>query len=138
MPNQEAIIENIRKLESMGLHGEELIAQLDSLGIPRFQAERWIREANQAQNTPRSNQPTTTTTAPQHTLSTPTISSSTYVPPAPPAQPMATEKLWEKGILATVDARLAQMERLKKELDDVMENEFKRIVIPWKKIGSTI
>lgn len=124
MPNQEAIIENIRKLESMGLHGEELIKQMDSLGIPRFQAERWIREANRTGT----GQTTTTSTIsarpPEHVLATPTISSSTYVPPSPPRTPdapLATERLWEKGILATVDARLAQMERLKKELDDVME-----------------
>jgi hypothetical protein len=120
MPNQEAIIENIRKLESMGLHGEELIAQLNQLGIPRTQAERWIKEAHPAQNT--ATVTTNQTFRARETPNTlnPVISSTTYVPPAPQA-PMATEKLWEKGILATVDAKLSQMERMKKEIDDVLE-----------------
>lgn len=126
MPNQEAIIANIRKLESMGLHGEELITQLDQLGIPRFQAERWIREAHQT-NTMQA-QPTTTqtiTNTPPRTTpagnEAPRAPSSAYVTPNPPSSPLATEKLWEKGILSTVDAKLGQMERLKKEIDDVLE-----------------
>lgn len=120
MPNQEAIIENIRKLESMGLHGEELIAQLNQLGIPRTQAERWINEAHPAQKTATATVSQAPPARETHAAGNPIISSSTYVPPAPQA-PMATEKLWEKGILSAVDAKLAQMERLKKEIDDVLE-----------------
>ncbi len=130
MPNQEAIIANIRKLEGMGLHGEELVKQLENMGIPRTQAERWIREANQMDN---SESPSARATMPKATISTnestrantnnytQTNYSSAYVTPSPPSSPLATEKLWEKGILATVDAKLTQMERLKKELDDVIE-----------------
>lgn len=131
MPNQEAIIENIRKLEGMGLHGEELIAQLDQLGIPRTQAERWVREAHRnvthAQNTTttatNTSNPVTRTITYDNPPPTRSVSPA-YVPPAPPAQPnapLATEKLWEKGILAAVDARLTQMERIKKDVDDVIE-----------------
>ncbi|MBM3282382.1 MAG: hypothetical protein FJY86_03530 [Candidatus Diapherotrites archaeon] len=136
MPNQEAIIANIRKLEGMGLHGEELIKQLESMGIPRTQAERWIREANQTSgeidlstmnNRPtRQTNSTRTITIPipanenKITNENPRVSSA-YVSPNPPSSPLATEKLWEKGILSTVDAKLGQMERLKKELDDVIE-----------------
>lgn len=137
MPNQQAIIENIRKLESMGLHGEELIAQLSNLGIPRPQAERWIREAHGGREVTPAPSPSPSTNgffaeknmgsptkanpnqapAPAHayasTLAPPGIESST--------QTIAAEKLWEKGILTIVDTKLAQMERLKKEIDDVIE-----------------
>ncbi len=136
MPNQEAIIANIKKLEGMGLHGEELLQQLQTIGIPRVQAERWIREAHGSANeapAARNNAPTFfegKKTPPMNELEEkPSIPSAmenplhvtrtftTYAPPAPPA----AEKLWEKAILTTIDSKLSQMERLKKEIDDVIE-----------------
>ena len=40
----------------------------------------------------------------------------TAAPPSP-----SIEKLWEKGILATVDANLSQMQKLRSEIDNVIE-----------------
>ncbi len=135
MPNHEAIIENIRKLEGMGLHGDELLAQLEAIGIPRIQGERWVRQAHANEKNSSNAQPAQTnspffneqsSTRTENVMEekkerTPEpMPSRSYVPPAPP-QPLATEKLWEKGILTIVDTKLAQMERLKKEIDDIIE-----------------
>ncbi|MEK6902083.1 MAG: hypothetical protein AABX02_00650, partial [archaeon] len=48
-----------------------------------------------------------------------------YVAPAysAPAPDKSIEKLWESGILSTVDSKLAQMEKMKNELDNVIEGK---------------
>ena len=43
-------------------------------------------------------------------------------------------KLWEKGIMATVDSKLGEMERIQKELDEVLDKKIKeKIAIETKK-----
>ncbi|MFH0970015.1 MAG: hypothetical protein V1776_00980 [Candidatus Diapherotrites archaeon] len=114
MPNQEAIVENIRKLKEMGLEDEDLVHELENSGIPKIQAERWVRESKNL----------TTNERPHEENITPKLippkqeTIPTYSAPRPQE---SIEKLWEKGILATVDSKLSQMEKLKKELDDVIE-----------------
>ncbi|MFH1391633.1 MAG: hypothetical protein ABIH20_04950 [Candidatus Diapherotrites archaeon] len=48
-------------------------------------------------------------------------------------------KLWEKGIMATVDSKLGQMERIQKELDDVLDKKIKeKIAIETKKFETVL
>ncbi len=127
MPNQDAILANIRKLRDMGLNDEELLTELEGMNIPRAQAERWVRQATSKEITP-SELPGLETPTSRRTI---TQTSPASTPPRPDPQPTyqapqpdtSIAKLWEKGILQTVDSKLAQMERLKKEIDDVLETK---------------
>lgn len=129
MPNQDAILANIRKLRDMGLNDEELLTELEGMNIPRAQAERWVRQATSKEIAP-SELPGLETPAPRRTI-TQTQTSPASTPPRPEPQPTyqapqpdtSIAKLWEKGILQTVDSKLAQMEKLKKEIDDVLETK---------------
>jgi chromosome segregation ATPase len=129
MPNQDAILANIRKLRDMGLNDEELLTELEGMNIPRAQAERWVRQATSKEITP-SELPGLETPTPRRTT-TQTQTSPVSTPPKPAPQPAyqtpqpdtSIAKLWEKGILQTVDSKLAQMEKLKKEIDDVLETK---------------
>jgi hypothetical protein len=123
MPDQEAIFENIRKLRGMGLTDQDVIMELESMGILKTQAERWVRQSEHLEEMEKndySRTPTATTT----TQTTPVS-----MPPKPEPKPTynspqpdtSIERLWEKGILATVDTKLSQMEKLKGEIDDVIE-----------------
>lgn len=130
MPNQDAILANIRKLREMGLNDEELLTELEGMNIPRAQAERWVRQATSKEITP-SELPGLENNPPRRSTTQTATSTPASIPPKPAPQPAyqapqpdtSIAKLWEKGILQTVDSKLAQMEKLKKEIDDVLETK---------------
>lgn len=141
MPPQDAILENIRQLKKMGLTDEALLIELQETGIPKAQAERWLRQARDGtsdatQKEMQQSPPTlsTTTTQPNYPTSPPSNQATTtpiVTPPKPTITPTydapkpdtSIEKLWEKGILNAVDSKLSQMEKMKNELDNVIEGK---------------
>ncbi|MEK6970883.1 MAG: hypothetical protein AABW68_04315 [archaeon] len=127
MPNQDAILANIRKLREMGLDDEELLNELEGMNIPRTQAERWVRQATSKEIHPSELPGMDAPTARPARTQTITVPNPPQPIPAtnpnPPTPDTSIAKLWEKGILQTVDSKLAQMEKLKKEIDDVLETK---------------
>ena len=118
MPANAVILEDVKKLLALGLSKEQLIQELAGVGVTRAEAENLYSEA----------------------LGIRPIS--TYAPPAAPYIPPVTatpketpvviaapktdnslEKLWEKGVIATVDAKLNQMDQLKQDIDNVLESK---------------
>lgn len=138
----------------MGLSGKDLLSEMQNMGIPRPQAERWVREAAREERVATSVSPAEIYNAPspmeeklpsqpqlpkieprartkqtfaQEAAATQEVPQPPKVNPPPevklPAKDTITEKLWEKGILTAVDAKLEKMEQLKKNIDRVIENK---------------
>lgn len=136
MPSNAIVLEDVKKLLSLGLSKQELMQELAQIGISSAEAERLYLEA-------------TGQIPPVQIPNPPKLSSFTMVPPvastpAPKPTPVviaapqpsdSLEKLWEKGIIATVDAKLSQMDALKREIDAVIDSKVaQKAAIQEKKI----
>lgn len=141
MPAQDAILENIRQLKKMGLTDEALLNELEQTGVPKVQAERWLRQARDGTTDATQKemqQPKATLASAPTPVEYPTTPPVMQAPTAPivtpsrpvvapaynsPAPDTSIAKLWESGILATVDSKLSQMEKMKNDLDNVIEGK---------------
>jgi hypothetical protein len=117
MASDSEILENVEQLMEMGLEGHALLEQLMSIGFSRREAREWVERASKKKEK----------TSKKETLSeTEKEKKEDKEKPKEKAGPDAMEKLFQKGILATVDAKLEKMEKLKKDIDNVVESKVGR------------
>ncbi|QQR92538.1 MAG: hypothetical protein IPJ89_05330 [Candidatus Iainarchaeum archaeon] len=126
MPSNAIVLEDVKKLLSLGLSKQQLIQELADIGVPSPEAERLYLEATgQAPFTPIPSpvRNSSFTIAPPNVAPVQSAPKPTPVVIAAPQPSDSLEKLWEKGIIATVDAKLSQMEALKREVDSVIDSK---------------
>lgn len=136
MASNAVVLEDVKKLLSLGLSKQELMQELGAIGIAPVEAERLYLEATgQIPPVQMSNPPKPSTFNMVPPVSSTSTPKPTPVVIAAPQPSDSLEKLWEKGIIATVDAKLSQMESLKKELDSVLDSKInQRMLVQEKKI----
>ncbi|MDZ4256029.1 MAG: hypothetical protein U1C71_00305, partial [archaeon] len=160
MPYSPAILESVRKLVRMGLERDELVKELQAMGLTHHQAEEVYRDAHREQmetaahsheskekpissdaSLPAHSSPHASSqpSSPPHrgTMRAPSAHTSTLTLPTPPSFKSNVD-LWEKGILDTVNSKLVKMEQLEKSIDDAMEARIQQHVKALEKKMETL
>lgn len=130
--------DSIKKLISLGVSDAEIVSSMRDVGLERREARELIAEAReelkgakalQEEPLPADETGRGISAIPESEPLPEAEEEPSFLPPMPEKQPTPAEpapsveitKLWEEGILATVDAKLEEMEGLKDEIDKVIE-----------------
>lgn len=131
MEKSGAILESVKKLVAMGVSDHEILDNLIGMGSTKSEAEDILRRAK---NAPAEE---------KQKMESDVLSSAGFEEDAGPRGPVvspldlsgkSTEddfsgrerkmlELWEKGILATVDSKLSEMEKIKREIEHSLEKK---------------
>lgn len=128
MASDEEILENVRQLMDMGLQGHALLEELMAIGFSRREAREWIDRAFRVDDTASSSeksvveekQPEKVEKEKPKTGKVPEVESKRE---EKKFDSDTMELLFRKGILATVDSKLERMEKIRKEIDNVIESK---------------
>ena len=139
MPSNAIVLEDVKKLLSLGLSKQQLLEELSSIGISAAEAENLYAQATGQVPQMAVQSPNNAASFSVNSASTSASYAATPKPTpvviASPQPSDSLEKLWEKGIIATVDAKLSQMESLKRDIDAVLESKIaQKAAIQEKKI----
>ena len=152
MEKEKILKDSVRKLLELNITDKEIVDNLKSVGVNEETAKRMLSEvkteSTQKPSAPESNESEEDiyskvyddlekedlkTPVIQKQIKNPSYSSSYSAPSFTPDKNLS--ELWEAGILATVDAKLTEMERLKKNIDAVLDEKIKqRVQVASKKM----
>jgi hypothetical protein len=131
MNQKQVVMDSVRKLLSLGISDREIIDNLRDVGIAETDARDILKEVK---NTPASqaeiDEAIEESMEPQQAPEQPsTGKAASKKQPSAAAKPASTqniEKLWEKGILATVDSKLEEMKDLNDSIKAVIAQEVQK------------
>src|SRR3989338_3758028 len=127
MDKEEVIINSVKKLIALDLSDEEIVENLRDVGIDEAKAKRIISQARgqpiqpEEKKTVKSDSGTVLRRVAEDLAET--------IPELPSApKPESTlSKLWERGIITTVNQRLNEMKQLKREIDQEIEERTRAV-----------
>lgn len=131
LEKSDPLLESVKKLVSMGVSDKEILDNLLSMGSSKSQAQDLLKRAK---NAPLEE---------KRKMESDILSSQGFEEDSKPEKPLAPSfdlaagtsgddlsgrekkmlELWEKGILATVDSKLSEMEKIKREIDRSLEKK---------------
>ncbi|MBI4053464.1 MAG: hypothetical protein HY394_05515 [Candidatus Diapherotrites archaeon] len=138
MDRRQILLDSVKKLVALDVSDEEIILNLKDVGLSQGESERLIREAK---GKPVAEEVLEEVKSDSGKVLRDVAERLAMAEPPSAPEPVIMErraaeepkivvqktvnlnKLWEKGILTTVDQKLGEMERLKKSLDDVIDRK---------------
>ena len=138
MDRKQILLDSVKKLVALDVSDEEIILNLKDVGLSQGESERLIREAKGQpvgeevlEEVKSDSGKVLRDVAERLAMAEPPSAPELVIrerraaeePKIVVQKTVNLNKLWEKGILTTVDQKLGEMERLKKTLDDVIDRK---------------
>jgi len=165
MDKEKILKDSVRKLLNLNISDQEILGNLKSVGVSAEQAKRILRETKEEQSREKSEEKLSIPSKEElvkpleseedssdiyrkvyedlegDEMKTPVVSKPIknpgYSPPLAGSEDIA--KLWEKGIMATINAKFGEMERIQKEIDKVIDKKVKdKVEVETRKIETIL